>query len=353
MRYWCMAVLVLAIAGVALLTPATALAQSTPSPAPSPSVSVAATSIPLTVKKNGIFDTRSTTGNAIGSVLVTWSGSDQASIAVAGYYSDGSLATISYRSGPTASPFPSPSPTLPPVPVSSASPEPIGVSAEWSSKDTTGGSLVLTDQAHPGPPIIVPFEVTELVPVGVLARVLLWSGVIAGILVFLVFLTLANKKPKRVLPVGPTWTFSQSWATNLTAVVPILGTVLAASGFFSSVLPGLSIGMFIGFNLFYGALVLIAPVVFQMCSWGGQSTYPGLLAAAGIILWALVGEFWTATVLLWRGGMPLSYGWFLVVGIGVLFVYTRASTAQVVSPPPPPPPSTAAPTPPSPAAYLI
>ena len=42
-----------------------------------------------------------------------------------------------------------------------------------------------------------------------------------------------------------------------------LGTVLAASGFFSEVVPGLSTGTYVGFNLFYVALALLAPLVFQ------------------------------------------------------------------------------------------
>lgn len=332
MRYRCIAVLVLILAVVFLLGPGTALGQPTPTSTPTPSVSVAPTSVPLTVKKNGLFNTRSTKGQAIGTLLVVWPGIGQASVVTSGYYSDGASAAVNYHPGRAVTPFPTPSST--PVSVASDSPQPIAVCVNWAGSDASSGWLVVTDQAHPGPPATVPFQIKEFVPGGVLGGVLGWSALIAAVLVVAVGLTLWSRHPPLILAPGPTWTFSQSWASNLTALGAILGTVLAASGFASDVLPGLSVGMFLGFTFFYGALVLVAPVIFQMCSPSGKSTYPGLLVAGGIVIWALIGELWTAVVLLWRGGMPFWVG--LVVlpaGIVALFFYTRASIVPVIFPP--------------------
>ena len=332
MRFRCIAILVLILGVVSLLGPGTALGQTTPTSPPTPSVSVAPTSVPLTVKKNGMFDTRSTKGQAIGSLLVVWPGSGQASVVMSGYYSDGASATVNYYPGRAVSPFPSTTSTA--VPVPSDSPQPIAVCVNWPGSDTTSGWLVMTDQSHPGPPITVPFTIKEFVPGGVLARVLGYSAAIAAVLILIIWVMLRRYEPPHVLAPLPTWTFGQSWATNLTALAAILGTILGASGFLSDVLPGLSVGMFVGFNLVYGALVLLAPLVFQLCSWNGKQTYPGLLAAGWTIMWALIGELGTAVVLLWRGGMLPAAGWAVFAGgIGVLFFYTRASMVPVIKTP--------------------
>jgi len=87
----------------------------------------------------------------------------------------------------------------------------------------------------------------------------------------------------------------------------VLGTVLAASGFLNDVLPGLSIGPYIGLSLLYGFLVLISPVIFvcfSALSSEGKGTYVGLLLSAGVVTWAVIGQVATVGQMLTRGGLP-------------------------------------------------
>src|ERR1700736_1877403 len=81
------------------------------------------------------------------------------------------------------------------------------------------------------------------------------------------FIILADKKVASLHPKGsvlthcmgkPQWDFSKSWASSLTAVGALLGTILAAAG------GGLTSNKTnAGLNVFFGVLVLIAPLVYS------------------------------------------------------------------------------------------
>src|SRR5438874_1354013 len=59
------------------------------------------------------------------------------------------------------------------------------------------------------------------------------------------------------------WSFSDSWASNLTALGALLGTILAASGVIPKGASPLSTRGLAGLSLLFGFLVLLAPVLYS------------------------------------------------------------------------------------------
>jgi hypothetical protein len=205
----------------------------------------------------------------------------------------------------------------------------------WKKDDPATGMLVLNQAS--GPVVTVPFQVVEVVSAWVLLEALGVAVVMAIVIMLLVERRLRKPTPPRPeLEPGPTWTFKDSWATNATAMGAILGTVLAATGFLTEIMPGLSTGMFAGFALLYLFLVLAAPVVFQAFYKDNKPTYRGLLLAGGVVVAAVIGEITTTAILIVRGGVPL---WIALAVLGVVVVgmyfYSLASIRLAVADPEP------------------
>jgi hypothetical protein len=107
--------------------------------------------------------------------------------------------------------------------------------------------------------------------------------------------------------------------------------VLAATGFLSALLPGISTGGFTGLSVLFGGFVIIAPVVYSAASkWqlsepsdGGSSSSTlvsigrvwGVVLAAGATLWGVFGELAVLGVLTTAANASLSARAFI---IGVL-----------------------------------
>ena len=58
------------------------------------------------------------------------------------------------------------------------------------------------------------------------------------------------------------WTLNDSWATNISTGLVVVGTILTASAAANSLFPGLSLDRFVIVNIVAGAIVAAAPVVF-------------------------------------------------------------------------------------------
>jgi hypothetical protein len=100
----------------------------------------------------------------------------------------------------------------------------------------------------------------------------------------------------------PDWDFSASWASSITAIGAILGTILGAS-----VLPGdprfLTGDAYTGLSLGFGILVVLAPFIFVATRTksgdadDGSPIYEGyvwaFLVASAVTLWAVFGELTT------------------------------------------------------------
>ncbi len=87
-----------------------------------------------------------------------------------------------------------------------------------------------------------------------------------------------------------------SWATNITAVGALLGTILGATGFVAEAVPWVSTGRFTGLSLLFGGAVLLAPLLYvafgtrmDIGGWKTFGTRLGLLVAGLVTLTAVIG----------------------------------------------------------------
>ena len=137
------------------------------------------------------------------------------------------------------------------------------------------------------------------------------------------------------------WSFTDSWASTLTAVGALLGTVLAISGIIPEDAEPLASNALTGLNLFFGALVVIAPLVFSAVQRVVSPPHAndegprykgfvwGFLMACFFTLWGVLGELGTLFVLLREveaGFLPESvtslFGGVLAVAIVAVSVYS-------------------------------
>lgn len=346
----CVLVLLLVSAGWAVCFNGTALGRETTTPAPeAPKLVAAQTTIRTDVNKPGLFDSSGTSGAANGYLLITNQGTGPATgIEVSGTFSDGTNVEVTATT-PAGDAL---------ADVEMNDDVVISLTFSWAPGIPDTGTFVVKDEGGSGPPLTVPFTVRELVPGSVFGWAAFWSAVVAAALSLLTYasLKLSAETPRRrplvsrvVFPVA-NWTFSGSWASTLTTVGALLGTLLAASGFLSDVLPGLATGLFLGVNIGYGLLAALAAVVYTAShDKDGSPTYLALLLAAFITLWAVIGELVTLAQLLARGGLPPPWIWIAgSIVLILLFLYERRSILQVLLAPKPPPP-TPPPAPPPPA----
>jgi len=151
---------------------------------------------------------------------------------------------------------------------------------------------------------------------------------------------------------GPTnWDFSGSFASNLTVLAAILGTILAAS-----VLPNTSSapsGTYAGLNLMFGVLVILGPFVYTATQ-KAETIHPtqdpaatapqyqgyvyGFFLGTVLTLWAVLGELATIGLVfneIRRGhSMPAVVLWVLVVVLvgsaGFLFLLAHRRITDVL-----------------------
>jgi hypothetical protein len=322
--------------GFVILVPTAALAADAPA---APKLVAAQTTVRMDVSKDGFFDTHETPGVANGVILLSNQGTAPAeAIEVTGYFSGGrSVEVAAQAEGSDAFALEANESLL------------IRLSFNWEPSDSDTGWLVIKDGDRSGPALTLPFQVRELIPGQIFRLVGTWSAVAALLIALYAWLSLRIWRPgdpkidppgwsTDVYP-GPTWTFKDSWASSVTTAGAVLGTVLAASGFLTDVLPGLSTGLFVGVSLGYGLLALLAPVIYTALHKQSKPIFGAVLVAGAITIWAVVGELVTIAQLIGRGGIPFEYG-FVGAIVGLLFLarYARTSIALVVVPPPKTPP---------------
>jgi hypothetical protein len=147
------------------------------------------------------------------------------------------------------------------------------------------------------------------------------------------------------------WDFSKSWASNVTIAGAILGTVLSAK-----ILPATStvVGSPNGYtalSLLFGALVVLAPLLFTASRTGKPDPkgpiYIGhgwaFLLASGVTLWAVLGQLSTLELVLFEAqhGKTLTLGAVLpiatVIGLAAILValYGFRTVRLTVEPPSP------------------
>jgi hypothetical protein len=165
------------------------------------------------------------------------------------------------------------------------------------------------------------------------------------------WLVLWRQKYKLGKRLGPAnWDFSKSWGSNVTVVGALLGTILAA-GVLPEETTTASKATYSGLNLFFGILVLVAPLIYvatQRAKDVHRSTtvkeaqYQGFvwsfLIASTLTLWAAVGELVTVGLLLQEirttDSLPEAVIWvmWVIIGLAVLLLalYAWRSIGAVV-----------------------
>jgi hypothetical protein len=143
---------------------------------------------------------------------------------------------------------------------------------------------------------------------------------------------------------GPKWSFSDSWASTLTTAGAVLGTVLASITLPDSPRP-VDKDTIIELNLFFGALVVAAPFIFQTIRkpntevaledpglWGFNFV---LLISCALTFAAVVGELATLGLLAWESadGADWRYVavWSLASAALLAFYYSLVTTHGLVT----------------------
>jgi hypothetical protein len=151
---------------------------------------------------------------------------------------------------------------------------------------------------------------------------------------------------------GATWDFSKSWASNITVVGAIVGTVLSAKVLPASPTVVATPNGYTALSLLFGALVVVAPLVFTALRSKPSAmdvTVEGkgwaFLLASALTLWGVIGELVTGGLILYEAkhGNTLPLGavfptWCVIGGalvlIGVYGFRTTYYTLEATAPSP-------------------
>ncbi len=167
-----------------------------------------------------------------------------------------------------------------------------------------------------------------------------------GILCAGVFIVECTRRiGNNILEAGSSWSFKDSWATNITFVGALLGAIISASGSIASAFPGVPLYRFAMLNAAYASIVGVAPVIAAIGSGpprinGGQpiitlkrlSVYAAgsltFLALGGVLVSLGELEWWSSAVLWARVVL-------IVLTLGVvlpILIYATQSTRELATP---------------------
>src|ERR1039457_7154303 len=78
------------------------------------------------------------------------------------------------------------------------------------------------------------------------------------------------------------WTVGDSWATNIVAIVAVLGTILGITSAANSLFPGVGLDRFVILNTIAGRIAAAAPLVFGVLYARWTAKNPGLTVDAQV-----------------------------------------------------------------------
>jgi hypothetical protein len=150
----------------------------------------------------------------------------------------------------------------------------------------------------------------------------------------------SGERRKGTIEASASWTFSDSWATNITAVGALLGTALTAAGAVSQFLPGLSLDWFTVLNVVWGGLVVLSPLIIGAVNTGAGNADRGVkigrlvyLAASFVTLLGVGGELGTIASLVNLSNGDLFVRILMLVGLGsvalLVFFYSTNTTKSL------------------------
>ena len=133
-----------------------------------------------------------------------------------------------------------------------------------------------------------------------------------------------------IVGAGSQWSFTSSWAQNVTALGAVLTTLFAASGFLATELPGVSTGGFVGLSLVSFGAVATAPLVLY-----NQPRAWRFVIAAGITVFGAAVELATLLLIVMYSAADTLQRDFLLALLAVaglaLAVYTEETMRSVLS----------------------
>lgn len=146
---------------------------------------------------------------------------------------------------------------------------------------------------------------------------------------------------KELVYASASWTFTDSWLTNVTAIGVTLSALLTALGVTSTVLPGVQTGRFSILLAVFGVVLVAPPLLLGITLPRSdqpdavKGTVGWLLAAAFVTLLAVGGELGTVAVLVWLANATvlerclMESG--LVAAAGLIGWYACRSIVELVA----------------------
>jgi hypothetical protein len=216
-----------------------------------------------------------------------------------------------------------------------------------------GSTGVLVVRGYPGvDPVATEFTLARRIPTAHLWWAAFGGFVAAGLVTTILAVVLIRRSTPwwkwitQPIAAGPSWSFKDSWLTNVAGVGAILGTVLGAADLLDDLFPGTSTAPAVGLSVLAGALVAVAPVAYYaLTRWapgeddqhnpivvaegtGGALTFATAVTLSGTYCGlATIGMLaWEADIA-WRTTIALL----VLVGIGaaVVAIYAVRWTAGV------------------------
>ena len=152
----------------------------------------------------------------------------------------------------------------------------------------------------------------------------------------------------QIIYTDATFSFSQSWATSIAAVLTVVATVFSTTGVLSSLVPGIDTEFFLAVTIVYGVVLTLAPLVYSALQIPeGTHVYGrrgGFIAAAVITGVAVGGQLSTVGAIVALSNLSCGVKWLLWVlltaAAALVVWYTEATRGQLWQLPPPPADST-------------
>lgn len=182
---------------------------------------------------------------------------------------------------------------------------PVSVSfVQLTKSSSTSGQLVLGGPSV-AQPDTVGITIERPTPPWYIWTPLLVGLALSGLLIGVRWLTLRKESPPNLAPL-PKWTFKDGWASNVVVIGAVVAALLAAvSSLGPNPFGDFAVAKFVGLNLIFGALVLLAPLAYStMRTTAGNDserrtagTVAGFMIASLGTVWAAFGQLSSLLIL--------------------------------------------------------
>jgi hypothetical protein len=153
-----------------------------------------------------------------------------------------------------------------------------------------------------------------------------------------------DRQPRGIIYTDTTFSFNQSWATSIAAILTVVATVFTTTGVLSALVPGIDTGFFLAVTIVYGVVLTLAPLVYSALQiprgahvYGSRS---GFIVAAAITGIAVGGQLSTVGAIIAVSDLPWKVRWILWALVGAVAAlvvwYTDQTRRQLWHRPPPP-----------------